>query len=379
MPDKSIGLIHCVDSLTPNSGVTPVIYESLLRRKQEGLHSCCVYFTGSTPANVPAEIEGLVRAIPRPRAPWKQLSMFRENILELADAFAHDGKSVMIHDHGMWLPSNVASSQAAKALGCPYVVSPHGMLQPAAIANTGIKKIFAWFTYEKHRMNGATLIHAASTLEASAIRHKVPNARIATIPFGVVVPSFAAPPPQGARKKEVLYLGRIHPLKGIDLLVQAWKEAALPGWKLRLVGPCDEPYQVHLANLIRSLDLGSSIELEGARYGDDKSAILCQSSIFILPSYSENFGVAVGEALAHQLPVIATDKTPWTDIPLFGCGWVTTPNVAHIGQTLRSAMMTPADELARMGSLGSTWIKERFDPATLTHKMNDCYLELCRE
>ena len=104
---------------------------------------------------------------------------------------------------------------------CPYVVSPHGILQPTALKHAGLKKRIAWRLYERRRLQSAQRLHATAPIEQVAINNQLPQARTMLVKLGIDVP--VLPPASNTRRQEVLYLGRMHPLKGIDLLLDAWR------------------------------------------------------------------------------------------------------------------------------------------------------------
>ena len=144
----------------------------------------------------------------------------------------------------------------------------------------------------------------------------MPYAKTVVIPNGIISSDFtSANHIEKKEKRVILFISRIHKKKGIELLLESWK--LLPElwntWKIRIIGDGDEAYIESLKRLLISMEL-NSVYIEGPKYGDDKIDAYSEADIFVLPSYSENFGIVVAEAMASSLPVITTTATPWGEI-----------------------------------------------------------------
>ena len=374
MSKAPVAVIHTVGSLTPNSGVTPVISNSLGFRQAAGQQARCLAFSDHYDAQRWQGLTGTLRLIERPRLPWQQYARFRDALIDEVMKQRQLGHRVVLHDHGMWLPSNLAASAVARTLNCPIIVSPHGMLQPAAVDYRGTKKKLAWLLMERRRMRAATKVMVTSAIEEQAVKQLLPDACTVTVPLGFDVP--AQSEAHQPKEKTVLYLGRVHVLKGIEVMLRAWPQARQDGWRLRIVGPTETTYRRHLLNLVTDLGIEDSVTLEGPIYRNEKLRVWHTSALFVLASYTENFGMVVCEALGHGLPVLTTDKTPWTDIPERECGWICSPTVPDVAHALRRAMSTPMPTLQAMGEAGWSWMKSSFDLPVVARQMNDCYEEL---
>lgn len=373
MAERPIAVLHTVGSLIPHSGVTPFIQQSLSFRTHKGWPTGCLYFGGAESLD-PQSVQGL-HPLHKPATPWRQFTLFARAARQQVQQWRQQGFTTVIHDHGLWLPSNLASARVARQMKCPYVVSAHGMLQPAALEHAALKKRIAWQLYERRRLLSAQRIHATAPVEQAAIERQLPQARTMLVKLGIDVPT--EPPASRTRSQELIYLGRMHPLKGVDLLVDAWSQARAKGWSLRLVGPCDTAYREHLEQRIRALGLQDSVRLDGPLYGEAKTQALDRAMLLVLPSYSENFGMVVCEALARGLPVITTDSTPWGKLPSRGCGWICAAQADALARTLRQAMAMPPQDLARMGHSGWSWMRESFDQPVVMRDMERHYQELC--
>jgi glycosyltransferase involved in cell wall biosynthesis len=182
---------------------------------------------------------------------------------------------------------------------------------------------------------------------------------VAVIPNGVDIP--AAGPMQHSERRTLLFLGRVHPVKGVDILVRAWGqlEERFPEWDLAVVGP-GEPEHVQLL-----VDLAVSLKVlratfAGPLYGLEKIRAYQTADLFVLPTHSENFGMAVAEALAAGCPVITTKGAPWEGLVEHRAGWWIEIGVEPLRSALGEAMSQGRDRLAEMGVRGRAWMQRDF-------------------
>ena len=172
----------------------------------------------------------------------------------------------------------------------------------------------------------------------------------------------------------MLSLGRMHPKKGLETLLQAWAkvEPARPGWRLALIGPGDERYVRQLRAMSCGLGL-SRVSFGGPIYGTAKWDAYRAADLFVLPSRNENFGLTVAEALAAGTPVIATTETPWSWVESEGCGWWVEPAPAALAATLATAMAMPRPVLREMGLKGRAWMARDFSWDRVACDMAELY------
>ena len=156
-------------------------------------------------------------------------------------------------------------------------------------------------------------------------------------------------------------LGRIHPIKGLDVLLRAWQkvESRHPEWQLRIVGSSERDYGAALRALAAELGV-VRVSIEDAAYGEEKSRLFAEASLFVLPSMTENFGVTVAESLAAGVPVIATRGTPWSGLVREDCGWWIDFGAEPLEASLSVAMTLPPERLAAMGKKGRAWVAQEF-------------------
>jgi poly(glycerol-phosphate) alpha-glucosyltransferase len=226
----------------------------------------------------------------------------------------------LLHLHGLWMYCSVATHRWSVTHRRPYVISPHGMLDPWALANSGWKKRLARWFYEDANLRDAGCIHALCEPERQAIRDCGLANPICVIPNGVDPPPVALPAlPEWRRQLPsdalvLLYLGRLHPKKRVLELIQAWHSArsSAPAdkspWHLIIAGPGPADYVQQLHDCIEQLALSENVRLVGAQYGAAKQATLGAAHGFILPSVSEGLPMAALEAWAWGLPALLTPQ-----------------------------------------------------------------------
>lgn len=230
---------------------------------------------------------------------------------ELARAL---GRHDLLHQHGIWQGISIAVNQWRRRNGKPVVISPHGMLDPWALANSRWKKRLVGALYENANLRGAACLHALAAAETDAIRAAGFVNRVAEIPNGVDLPSSPCPPASDKDgRKILLYLGRLHPKKGIAELVEAWGALARRApemaarWRLVIAGWDDGGHRAAFEAQAAQLPEHASVEFPGPLHGAEKHAAFCTADAFILPSHSEGLPVTVLEAWAYGVPSFITE------------------------------------------------------------------------
>jgi glycosyltransferase involved in cell wall biosynthesis len=227
----------------------------------------------------------------------------------------------LVHTHGIWTYLSVATVRWSKSNGSvtprPYVVSTHGMLDPWALHNSRWKKIVAAFVFERRHLENAACIHAFNQAEAAAIRKFGLRNPICVIPNGVEVDASNAAdrtPPWDANmvggRKVLLYLGRLHPKKGLSILLRGWKEASKreKGWVLVIAGWDQGGHRGELEQLARELKITDSVQFTGPFFGEERETAYQNANAFILPSLSEGQPLVILEAWSHARAVLMTPE-----------------------------------------------------------------------
>jgi len=280
----------------------------------------------------------------------------------------------IIHSHGLWSPMSYWSSKLAKDFKIPLVVHPRGMLDRWALMHKSYKKNLAWITYQKKILKEASLLVATSGLEYDAFRDMGLSGPIAVIPNGIDFPlvnefEFFEKSKKN-NSKSILFLSRMHPKKGLENLIEAWGSINLSDWVLNIAGSGDLEYEMRLKQQVASLKNSNSINFLGDLRGANKRDAYLSADLFVLPTFGENFGVVVAEALSYGLPVITTNAAPWEDLNQYKIGWCTDVGINPLISTLKEATSMTDLERHEFGIRGKEYV-QRFnwvDIATQTHQ-----------
>lgn len=251
----------------------------------------------------------------------------------------------------------------ARQAKIPQVFSPLGMLEPWSLAQKRLKKRIGWLFYQRHDIECSAAVHATAQSEATSLRALGIKAPIAVIPHGIDIPANlpAQPPVQRDTSQiTILFLSRIHPKKGLLELVQACAGLKTKNWRVIIAGPDSDGYRAVIEKAVNGAQLQDRFEFVGPVYGEQKAALFAQTDLFVLPSYSENFGLVIPEALAYGVPVITTTGTPWSELNELACGWWIPIGAAALETTLVEALALPSDALADMGARGRSLVEERY-------------------
>lgn len=265
----------------------------------------------------------------------------------------------VIHIHGTWSPILMVASYFAIYNNIPLIISPHGCLEVWALQHHGLKKKVALILYQKWIFSKAALMIATANQELLSIRRLNISSPIAVIPNGVDYPDVPTHV-NSVLSRKFLFLSRIHPVKGLADLINAWAKVRQPGWTIVIAGPDENGHRAEIEKLIVNLGLTSDFEFTGLVTGEKKDALFAEADVFVLPTYSENFGLVVAEALARELPVITTTGAPWKELEEKRCGWWVEPGVEGVANGLVAAMSLSPDELREMGRRGRKLISENY-------------------
>lgn len=200
---------------------------------------------------------------------------------------------------------------------------------------------------------------ATAQQELSSIRQLNLTVPIAVVPNGVDIPDESVDVKSGTIRK-FLFLSRLHPVKGLPDLVMAWAKVRQPGWTIVIAGPDENGHRAEMEVLIDKLGLKADFEFTGLVLGEKKEALFVQADVFVLPTYSENFGLVIAEALARKIPVITTTGAPWQDLESSRCGWWVKPGVEGVSNGLVAAMNSTPVVLCEMGQRGRQLVLEKY-------------------
>jgi glycosyltransferase involved in cell wall biosynthesis len=293
---------------------------------------------------------------------------------------AHAGDYDIAVVNGLWNYASAGSSRILPKLNLPYVVYPHGMLDPwfrkAYPAKHWLKQLF-WTL-----LDGRLMAHARAALftcEGEMIlargqflghpyRERVARYGSAAMPAGIGPPALDRP--------YLLFLGRLHPKKGCDLLIRAYA-AVTPDLDLVMAGPDQVGWMDELKALAQRLGVDKRIHWPGLLTGPEKWRALSGAEAFILPTHQDSFGVAVGEALSCGTPVLITDKVNiWREVKAAGAGLVDDDSIAGIERMLRAYLALSPGERNEMRAAARRCFETDFDMAATAAKTLEIFREL---
>ncbi len=325
-----------------------------------------------SPANF-AEI--LLTEWPAGRGIWLRNRGLNQRFQHLLDST--DG----VHVHGLWEQSTLMACRGAQSRQVPYIVSAHGMLDPWALRNKRLKKVLYSALIERANLAKASCLHALTSAEADDYRRFGCTSPIAVIPNGVRVPEqvssrkFLSQHPALQGKRIVLFLGRIHFKKGLDLLIRAWREIIVrwPDAHLVLAGPDFEGTRAQISKLVEEHGLDNHVLFTGMLRDDLKWSALAAAECFVLPSYSEGLSISVLEAMGVGLPVIVSDHCNLPEISDLDAGWVIPATVTSLQNALRAVFANSPQDNAAIGQRGRDFVSRRYNWSKVASQIVEVY------
>lgn len=298
------------------------------------------------------------------------------------------GECDVVHIHSMWLYPSIAASKAAKFHRKPYLVRPAGSLEPWSFDHGGLKKRLYLRFISRGIMNNAARIHAVSEQEEKRIETFNFDTHVVTIPNGINLSDriTAVSREQAiqeldwpAAKTYLLFLGRIHPQKGLDLLFKIFEDVSAKEKDIRLIiaGPDNHTYAHQLKEQQKSHPFGSRIHFVGQLTGRTKSLTLSTADLFVLPSKTENFGISILEAMAAGTPVVVSNTTPWKVVTEKGAGyWLPLESAAFV-----SAINDGLDDPKRLSDMGEAAAKiaNNYSWTEIAKHNIECYEQIMAE
>jgi glycosyltransferase involved in cell wall biosynthesis len=351
----------------------PAGVNAVARRGIEA-HVFGLWERGLDPARLPYE-RATVHAVPYWPTPLLRLAPALDRALTRIEPD-------VLHLQGLWLYPSIAALRWRGRTGRPLVISPHGMLDAWALQNSAWKKRLALALFERHNLSGAACLHALAAGELGAFRAMGLYAPVAIIPNGVDLPTSTPHPSrpswlEGEARRILLFLGRIHPKKGIAEALRAWA-LALHGspemrrhWVFVIAGWDDGGHTEGLRRLSAQLGVGPSVRFTGPVFGPEKDALLQAADAFILPSHSEGLPMAVLEAWSHGCPVLMTRACNLPEGFAARAAVEITTDPAAMAPVLATSLADP--NFPAFGAAGRALVAERFTWDRVGRDLADVY------
>tara|TARA_R110002051_G_scaffold238375_2_gene299124 strand:+ start:16426 stop:17592 length:1167 start_codon:yes stop_codon:yes gene_type:complete len=282
----------------------------------------------------------------------------------------------IVHLHSLWLYPSVMF-KSFKKNKIKKIISPHGMLDSWALKNNSFKKNISLILFERKNLRTADCIHALCEKEFQDIKKIATEVPIAIIPNGVYLPKLKNKEQKNNDVKRLLFLGRIHPKKGLTNLLKAWEVVSkIKKWELVIAGVDENGYESYLKKLSIEKNIFKSVKFVGPVFGKEKENLLLSADAFILPSFSEGLPMSVLEAWSYKLPVI---MTPECNLEIgFQKGAAIEIDTTVIGITNGILELLEYDnlELMKKGELGYELVRKEFTWNIVSEKMEEVYLWL---
>jgi len=261
-----------------------------------------------------------------------------------------------------------------KMLNKPVVWSPRGALQRwDGSTRTRAKALWEWMC--RVAAPKKLVLHVTSEPEAKESLRRFPGAEVVIIPNGIEIPEKVSHV-GGDGLLRLLYLGRLHPKKGIENLLEACKALSDnfdKAWSLTIAGAGGSHYTETIKDTIEALALSKQVKMIGGIVGRSKQSVFENVDITVIPSHTENFGMVIAESLAHGVPVIASKGTPWSRVEKMGCGLWVGNDPESLFKAIEQMSKMP---LREMGQRGREWMKKEFDWGLRAQEMLNAYKKL---
>lgn len=305
---------------------------------------------------------------------WTPWNNCKREFLDLLKEIRPD----VFHTNCCWMPVSALTAMLAHDAGYKVVYTPHGMLEPYAIArHYWTKKLPAILMFQRKGLQVCDLIHSTAETEKTNLLRLGWNDRVCVIPNCVQIDDIEMKR-SWKRKKKVLFLSRVHPKKGVYFLIEAvgQMKGDFAGYTFTIAGPGEEAYVKELKAQAERFGVADLFDFIGPVYAEDKWPLYREADLFVLPTWSENFGIVVPEALASGTPVMTTVGTPWAELNEVGCGWCTEIGTEPTKEALHKFLSCSEAELERMGRRGRKLVEEKYTSEAISRQFVNMYKSL---
>lgn len=371
-------ILHYINTLDRSFGGTTTYMQMLalsLRSRAE-----LVFVADASPN--PVEISGAKVIFMQSK--WYSRSRYKKELTAILDAEKPD----VVHINTIWLLQCAWAQLWAEQKGYKCALTVHGMLEPWIVNRNRWKKKLGMIFFQRRQLQTALWQTVTAMDEREHVLQYYSSESIAdasklnidVIPIGIDSESIArkCASLKVDGEKYILFLSRIHPKKGIEILLEALCRVRekIAGYKVKIAGEGDSDYVEKLKNFCSENNLNNIVEFVGGIYGDDKWRMISNASVLVLPTYSENFGLVVAEAMSASVPVITTNTTPWQILADTDSGWCVPVGVEHIAGALADFASLSADELQQKGRNAFSVISREYSLGIMGEKLMSFYKKM---
>ena len=280
----------------------------------------------------------------------------------------------IVHINGIWMLQTWIAQREALRMGIKTLITPHGMLEPWILDRHRMKKRIALVLFQARALREAAALVATADSERANIRRLGYNANVELVTIGIDVDTVALKTSWKSKCK-ILFMSRVNVKKGVELLIDAVSALGreLNGYEVVIAGEGDADYIEALKDKVAEAGLDGMIRFVGGVYGEEKWKMLRDADVLVLPTFSENFGIVVAEALACGTPVITTKGAPWRDLVEWDCGWWIERSVGCLADALRVFLTLTDDERERMGRNGRRLVETKYSSRRMADEMFRLY------
>ena len=365
----TLNILHITPSMSPRwGGPVAVVSQLIPALSAEGIHCEIATATGHRVGDDPTAPQGVPTHIFQADLPARIWTAYSKALTRFLDD--NITRFDLIHIHEIWHHPAYAAFRAARKNGVPYVLTPHGELGERHLRHKAWKKRIYMTAALDRILRNANALHAITPAERDRIARLGYQTPVTVAPNGIDPTQFDNLPnpskfedrfPALKDKRVILFLGRLNPTKGLDILARAFTAIArrFPDAALLVAGPDEEGGQRIMESILRSEGILDKTVFTGMLTGDDKLAALSRADLFILPSYSEGFSVAILEAMAARLPVVITKACNFPEVAEHGAGLVVEASDRPVADATATLLSDP-DLRARMGERARKLVSKRY-------------------
>ena len=371
-------ILHYINTLDRSFGGTTTYMQMLAL----SLHSRAELVFVADASQNPVEISGAKVIFMQSK--WYSRSRYKKEWTAILDAEKPD----VVHINTIWLPQCAWAQLWAEQKGYKCALTVHGMLEPWIVNRNRWKKKLGMIFFQRRQLQTALWQTVTAMEEREHVLQYYSSESIAdasklnidVIPIGIDSESIAkkCASLKSDGEKYILFLSRIHPKKGIEILLDSLCRVRekIAGYKVKIAGEGDSDYVEKLKNFCSENNLNNIVEFVGGIYGDDKWHMISNASVLVLPTYSENFGLVVAEAMSASIPVITTNTTPWQILADTDSGWCVPVGVEHVADALADFASLSADELQQKGRNAFSVISREYSLGMMGEKLMSFYKKM---